>query len=90
MIRKLIPVLSIIILLVSCNKTLEAKRFNFGTENDSALYYYNKGWEYIMDYGEWTKSEEAYRKALTFDSNFLLGKGIVGKIPLILMNVNQF
>ena len=84
MIRKIIPVLSIIILLVSCNKSLETKRFNFGTENDSALYYYNKGWEYIMDYGEWTKSEEAYRKALTFDSNFLLGKGIVGKITTIL------
>ena len=64
----------------SCQKTTNSPRFNFGTENDSALFYYNKGWEYIMDYGEWTKSEDAYRKAMTFDSTFALGKGIVGKI----------
>jgi len=67
-------------LMTTCQKENTSNGYNFGTENDSALYYYNKGWEYILDYGEWTKSEEAYRKALTFDPDFVLGKGIVGKI----------
>lgn len=68
------------LLIFSCKKNKTQRRFNFGTENDSALYYYHKGWEHILDYGEWTKSEAAYRKALTFDPDFVLGKGIVGKI----------
>ena len=67
-------------LIFSCQKESKQARFNFGTENDSALFYYNKGWEYILDTGEWTKSEAAYRKAMTFDPEFVLGKGIVGKI----------
>ena len=70
----------LIILNTSCKKENASHRFNFGTENDSALHYYNKGWEYIMDTGEWTKSEASYRKAMTFDSEFVLGEGIVGKI----------
>jgi len=67
-------------IIFSCQKENVPNRYNFGTENDSALYYYNKGWQYILDTGEWTKSEEAYRKALTFDTDFILGQGIVGKI----------
>lgn len=68
------------IFIFSCQKKHISNRFNFGTENDSALFYYNKGWAYILDTGEWAKSEEAYRKAMTFDPEFVLGKGIVGKI----------
>lgn len=83
--KKTIPFILIIALLIlsitfSCKKNSASNHFNFGTENDSALYYYNKGWAYIMDTGEWTKSEAAYRKAMTFDPDFILGKGIVGKI----------
>jgi tetratricopeptide (TPR) repeat protein len=77
---KFISFASFIVFTFSCQKPNISERFNFGTENDSALYYYNKGWAYILDSGEWTKSEEAYRKAMTFDPNFVLGKGIVGKI----------
>jgi len=79
---KSLVIMSFLVLAVSfsCQKEQTSNRFNFGTENDSALYYYNKGWEYILDTGEWTKSEEAYRKAMTFDPEFVLGKGIVGKI----------
>ena len=69
-----------VVFMFSCQKKQTSNRFNFGTESDSALYYYNKGWEYILDTGEWTKSEDAYRKALIFDPDFVLGKGIVGKI----------
>jgi tetratricopeptide (TPR) repeat protein len=67
-------------LMTYCQMENTSNRYNYGTKNDSALHYYNKGWEYILDYGEWTKSEEAYRIALTFDPDFVLGKGIVGKI----------
>jgi len=70
----------VILLLFSCKKKNTTQRYNFGTDNDSALFYYNKGWENILDYGLWTLSEEAYRKAMTFDPDFTLGKGIVGKI----------
>jgi hypothetical protein len=70
----------VIIFLFSCKKKNTTQRYNFGTENDSALFYYNRGWEYILDYGQWTLSEESYRKAMTFDPEFVLGKGIVGKI----------
>lgn len=78
--RNTFILLLLAILITSCNKSRKNNRFNFGTENDSALFYYNKGWAYILDTGEWTKSEEAYRKAITFDPDFVLGKGIVGKI----------
>ena len=77
---KTTTLLILICFIFSCQKQNTSNRFNFGTENDSALYYYNKGWEYILDSGEWTLSEQAYRKAISFDSNFVLGKGIVGKI----------
>jgi len=70
----------ILVLTTSCQKESTSNRFDFGTENDSALYYYNKGWEHIMDYGQWTLAEASYRKAMTFDPDFILGKGIVGKI----------
>lgn len=71
---------AVLIFTSSCQKKAVPQTFNYGTENDSALFYYNKGWEYILDYGQWTKSEQAYRKAMTFDPDFLIGKGILGKI----------
>jgi tetratricopeptide (TPR) repeat protein len=74
----------VILFLFSCQQKNTTQRYNFGTENDSALFYYNKGWEYILDYGQWTLSEESYRKAITLDPSFTLGKGIVGKITTTL------
>ncbi|WP_276494321.1 hypothetical protein [Maribacter zhoushanensis] len=53
--------------------------YSYGAKNDSAVFYFNKGWEYILDYGQWTLSEKAFRKAITFDSTFVVGKAIVGK-----------
>jgi hypothetical protein len=58
----------------------EAPVYAYGAKNDSAVYYFNKGWEYIMDYGQWTLSEEAFRKAVDKDSTFIIGKSLVGKI----------
>lgn len=54
--------------------------FNYGTQSDSARYYFIKGWEEIMDNGRWTESEEAFRKAVEFDPDWILGKSQVGRI----------
>lgn len=54
--------------------------FNYGTTNDSARHYFLLGWSEIMDNGRWTKSEAAFRKALAFDPDWLLGKSMVGRI----------
>ena len=54
--------------------------FDYGTESDSARYYFLKGWEEILDNGRWTESEEAFRKAVDFDPEWLLGKSLVGRI----------
>ena len=54
--------------------------FKYGTENDSARFYYLKGFHEILDNGRWTASEKSYRKALEFDSSYVLGKVLVGRI----------
>lgn len=51
----------------------------YGSESDSAVFYFNKAWEHILDYGQWTESEAAFRKAVEFDSSFLVGKSLLGK-----------
>lgn len=68
-----------IALCCSCQQTKE-NTYDYGSKNDSAVYYFNKGWEHIMDYGQWTLSEAAFRKAVKMDSTFLIGKSLVGKI----------
>jgi hypothetical protein len=40
----------------------------------------NKGWQEIIDNGRWTLSETYYRKAITFDTGFLIGESLVGRI----------
>lgn len=52
----------------------------YGSTSDSAVYYFNKGWEQILDLGQWTLAEESFRKAASLDSNFLIGKSLVGRI----------
>lgn len=76
------------VVLVSCDSKpksteileVDKNTFDYGTQSDSARYYYTKGWEYIMDNGEWTKSEAAYRKAVEIDSNFLIAKSLLGRL----------
>ncbi len=53
---------------------------DFGARHDSASYYFNQGWVNIMDYGLWDVSEQAFRTAITFDTHFLLGHALVGRI----------
>tara|TARA_R110000765_G_scaffold32031_1_gene74769 strand:+ start:3670 stop:4527 length:858 start_codon:yes stop_codon:yes gene_type:complete len=81
---KYLSCLLFIIILVSCQQKQEKLHtqqdvYRYGTKNDSAIFYFNKGWEHILDYGQWTLSEKAFRKAVYFDSTFIVGKALVGK-----------
>jgi tetratricopeptide (TPR) repeat protein len=64
----------------SCDSKKGQATLDYGTKNDSALFYFYKGWEHIMDKGEWTLSEEAFRKAVDHDPDFLIGKSLVARI----------
>lgn len=72
------------VLLLNCFLLLssvgKSQVFNYGTESKIALEHYQKGWEYIMDLGEWTKAEASFRKAVMADSEFLLAWVQVGRI----------
>ena len=69
-----------IILLPSCSSSSVNSEYEYGTESDSARYYFLKGWEEILDNGRWTESEIAYRKAIEFDPDWPLGKSMVARI----------
>ena len=74
----------VFILLTSCKQkqnksSTEPAVYTYGAKNDSAVFYFNKGWELILDYGQWTLSDKAFRKAVSFDSTFVIGKALVGK-----------
>ena len=73
-------ILTIFIGLASCQKSENTIGYNYGTKNDSAAFYFNKGWIAIMDHGKWMDSEKYYRKAVEFDSDFILGKSLVARI----------
>jgi len=64
----------------SCEPRTQDTPFIYGTQIDSANYYFLKGWEEILDNGRWTESELAFRKAIEFDPDWLLGKSMIGRI----------
>ena len=65
----------------SCReRTPEHTAYDYGTQSDSARYYFIKGWEEILDNGRWTESEAAFRKAMEFDPDWPTGKSLVGRI----------
>ena len=70
----------IVLLISACNTKPTSASFDYGTQKDSARYYFFKGWEEILDNGRWTESEEAFRKAIEFDPDWILGKSLVGRI----------
>lgn len=65
---------------MACNHRPVSPSFDYGTQSDSARYYFIKGWEEIMDYGRWTASEAAFRKAVELDPDCLLCKSLLGRI----------
>ncbi len=73
--------LLVVALLYGCTDDTSVTSFQqYGTESDSAYHYFNLGWQEIMDNGRWTRSEEAFRRAVEFDPDWLLGKSLVGRI----------
>jgi len=77
---KCLGLLLIAFTLLSCSKTEQSFVPNYGTEVDSARYYFLKGWEEILDNGRWTESEIAFRMASELDPDWLLGKSMIGRI----------
>lgn len=73
-------IIGIALFITSCTSNSKFKSFDYGTQSDSARFYFMKGWEEIMDNGRWTASERAFRKAVEFDPNWNLGKSQVGRI----------
>ncbi len=68
--------------LLACQKTPPSNngKLAFSTDNDSTLFYYQKGWQQIMDEGNYGPSEVSYRKALEFDPDFLVGKSVLARL----------
>jgi len=54
--------------------------FPMSTASDSARYYYYQGWQEIMDFGQYSASEESFRKAVAFDDQFTLGKSVLARV----------
>ncbi|MFZ1807430.1 MAG: tetratricopeptide repeat protein [Cyclobacteriaceae bacterium] len=57
-----------------------SQHLKLSTSSDSATYYYYEGWRQVMDVGNYTASEVAYRKMMSFDSDFLIGLSLLGRI----------
>lgn len=54
----------------------------YTTTADSTLHYFALGWQQIMDEGRYGPSEVTFRKALSFDPDFLIGKATLGRLTL--------
>lgn len=70
------------IAIFGCKSTNNSEKIVYSTKSDSALFYYQKGWKEIMDYGQYGKAEITYRKALSFDPNFLVGQSVLARLTL--------
>lgn len=69
--------------LLSCtNQTVEqsAPPHFYSTQRDSTLHYYLLGWHQILNQGNYGPAEVSYRKALSFDSDFLLGQSVLARL----------
>lgn len=70
----------LLLALLSQFSHAQVKSFTYGTHDPEALQYYEQGWAYILDKGEWQKAEDAFRLAVAKDPEFLLGWSQVGRI----------
>ncbi len=52
----------------------------YSTQSDSCLHYYLLGWHQILNQGYYGPAEVSYRKALSFDSTFLLGQSVLARL----------
>jgi tetratricopeptide (TPR) repeat protein len=67
-------------LWLTASLQLSAQLLKLSTASDSALYYYSQGWNEVMNRGDYTASENAYRKMMYHDPNFLVGLSLLGRI----------
>lgn len=72
--------LLISIVLFAC-ATPEDSFLKYSTNSD-ALNQYRQGWVQIMDEGRYGEAEVSYRKALEYDSVFLVGKSVLARLTL--------
>jgi len=71
----------ILIFSVSSSRCTQAPtKLVYSTDSDSTIFYYRLGWKQIMDYGDYSAAEVSYRKALSFDQDFLLGKSVLARL----------
>ncbi len=68
------------ILLSIAPSITSAQKLILSTVSDSALFYYNQGWEQVLDYGHFTNSEKAYRAMYRHDPEFLIGASLLARI----------
>ncbi len=76
--------MSIVLSFLSCGqkRSPENHAIYKSIASDSALFYYELGWKQIMDEGNYGPAEISYRKALQHDSDFLIGKSVLGRLTL--------
>ena len=79
--------LALLALLIACTPitpapTVAVDRLPYSTTSDSALHFFALGWQQIMDEGRYGLSEATYRKALSFDPDFLIGKATLGRLTI--------
>ena len=67
---------------LSCSTTTTKNFVKYSTQVDSTLFYYKKGWQQIMDYGDYGAAEISYRKSLDHDPDFLIGKSVLARLTL--------
>jgi len=68
------------LLLNSCRESSDNQKVDYSSVSDSTLFYYELGWKQIMDFGDYSAAELSYRKALTFDEHFLVGKSVLARL----------
>lgn len=68
--------------MFACQPSESPTNLTYSTSSDSTMYYYNLGWEQIMDNGQYGAAEVSYRKALSFDPEFLVGKSVLARLTL--------
>lgn len=58
----------------------EPQAYDYGTQSIEARAHFIRGWQQILDYGQWTDAERSFRKAVEVDPHFVLGKSLIGRI----------
>lgn len=72
----------LVVLHIGCDIDEKHTNLEYSVASDSTLYYYNLGWKQIMDDGFYGPAEISYRKALSFDPNFLVGMATLARLTL--------